>query len=174
MNDSLSLRRPPRKPIELQLTAMMDIFSMIVIFLVLGSVFGTSEMVIPAKMKVPQSFSKEGVESAPRVVIESKTVTTSITNDPVSLTHFRPKEGSPASNPAIELLKARLQTYIQSLPKQNQSPAILLNVIADRDAPYRDIFDVVTVFRGAGFNTLLFVAQGEAGTKIDINPGGSK
>lgn len=137
---------------------MIDIFSMIVIFLIFGTVFGASDMVIPPDMKIPKSVSKEGLESAPRLVIERDRVKISVWDSAVyPMEVFR---GGDAS--ALRSLRTRLKTYVQELPEGSKRTGLLLNVIADRATPYRDIYDVVKVFRMEGFESLLFIAMGES------------
>jgi biopolymer transport protein ExbD len=150
-------QRHRRNPLELQLTAMIDIFSMIVIFLIFGTVFGASEISIPSNILIPKSHSKEGVESAPRIVIQKKTVDVGMASPLVAIESFRSPESSEMMS-----LKSKIKTRLLSDKKKSKDQQKMLNIIADRETPYQDVFDVVRVFREAGFNTLLFVAVGEA------------
>lgn len=157
MSFNLLPKKPKKGPVELQLTAMIDVFSMIVIFLILGGVMGAADIVVPPSMQVPKSKSKEGIESAPRVVIESNQVTFSMAGAPIPIEGFR----NPATAPGLEKeLQAFASSFIESQKKLNK-PAIPLNIIADQNTPYRDIFDVVLAFRKAGFSSILFVATGQ-------------
>jgi biopolymer transport protein ExbD len=151
-------KRRRRTVLELQLTAMIDIFSMIVIFLIFGTVFGATELPIPRGLRVPTSFSDENVSRAPRLVIGSREVRTSISQEPLSIDLFRPNR---SEDLRIAKLKEKLKDYVAGLPQETRDSGVLLNVIADREAPYRDIYDVITVFRQAGFEALVFVASGE-------------
>lgn len=146
-------RKHRREPIELQLTPMIDVFSMLVIFLIKGTVFGVSDISTPPTMKLPESVSKEAAESAPQVAIDGDKVRVSLVKDEIPLAAFR-QPGSPQ----IEELKKQLKAYIGLLPPQARGSGVLLNVVADKAAPYQDVFDTVKVFRSAGFETLLFVA----------------
>ena len=67
MSDFIKMKR--REPMSLQLTAMIDIFSMIVIFLIMGTAFGTSDVILPKDFLLPHSNSKEDAETAPQLVI---------------------------------------------------------------------------------------------------------
>lgn len=177
MNTDFHSKRPRREPIELQLTAMIDVFSMIVIFLIFGTVFGAADIVIPTGIEIPKSLSKEGIESAPRVVITKTDVFLNLLEDgkPVPLTEFR-SHGGRAHVKA--LFKPALTEY-QKKKKENkqESKVAPLNLLADHDAPYADIFDVVIAFREMGFNTILFIANGVGGGSSNSNPmapGGTK
>lgn len=166
-------KRPEKEGMELQLTAMIDIFSMIVIFLILGSVFGASEMVIPSGMTIPQSVSHESADTAPRLVISADGVNLSVVEGTYPLDGFRGASagdeaggGAAVANAALrqqlrQQLKQQIDQYIARIPEADRAKKLLLNVIADQNAPYRDVFDVVKYFREAGFGTLLFVAEGE-------------
>jgi len=154
-------KKPKKGPVELQLTALIDVFSMIVIFLVLGGVMGAPDIVIPESMKIPKSKSKEGIESAPRVTLESDKVSFSLSSKPIPLQAF----SSPDSRERlVQELKPFASEYFKKQTEAKNSVKAI-NVIADQSTPYRDIFDVVLVFRKMGFGSVLFVANGEAGAK---------
>lgn len=155
MNDLISARSPRRHPMELQLTAMIDIFSMIVIFLILGAVFGASEMVIPEGIFLPKSVSKESVESAPRIIIGKQGVVSSLFNQMVTFREFREYENSAE----IAKIMGSVKKFVQSQNKSGKP--VLLNVIADSKMTYENIFPVIKVFQLSGFDALLFVAEGE-------------
>lgn len=163
MNFDFTARKARREPIELQLTAMIDVFSMIVIFLIFGTVFGAADIVIPTGIEIPKSLSKEGIESAPRVVITRTDVFLNVTGDlkPVPLTSFR----SPAGRAQMKAAFKPALAEFQKKKKESKESVTPLNLLADHDTPYADIFDVVLAFREMGFNTILFVANGVGGGK---------
>jgi biopolymer transport protein ExbD len=142
-------KRPKRRePLELQLTAMIDIFAMLVIFLLKSTVFGAVDVQVPQDMRLPSSMSKESLETSPKVIINSDRV-----------------EASFLSKSAIRLedvgsLKPAIQKYITELPKDSGAQATTLSVLADKEVPYRKIYDVVKVFREAGFGNVMFIAHG--------------
>ena len=157
-------RKPRRHGVELQLTAMIDIFSMIVIFLIFGTVFGASDIVIPPDMKIPKSASREGLDTAPRIIIDKDKVRVSIWDGAVyPLEGFHGGDGSAQ----VRTLRSRLKAYVAELPEGSKRTGLMLNVIADKNAEYRDIFDVVKVFRSEGFESLLFVAMGEGPGNVE-------
>lgn len=163
MNIDFFSKKPRREPIELQLTAMIDVFSMIVIFLIFGTVFGAADIVIPTGIEIPKSISKESLESAPRVVITKKEVFLNVTADlpPIPLEKFHSGSGREEVRKA---LKPAVSDYLAKKKESKESVAPL-NLLADLSTPYEDIFDVVVVFRQLGLNTILFVANGVGGDK---------
>lgn len=149
--------KKPRKPImTLNVTALIDICALLIIFLIMGTVFGESSIFIPNGVVIPKSFSKETVENAPKVTITQSGVMSSIQNDPVPLEWF--KEEVP--RPEMLAFKEKTKSYVNKIPAAARKSGVLLNVIADQNAPYKDIFSVVRVFREAGFQSVLFVARG--------------
>ena len=162
-NDDLTVRRHRKEPLELQLTAMIDIFSMIVIFLIFGTVFGAADIIVPGSIQVPKSVSKEGAESAPRLVIDANEVMFSGSGEKAPLSWFKGQDDESRSR--ADAFKGRIKGFVARLPDSAKGSGVLLNVIADQDTPYEDIFSVVRVFREAGFQSLLFVAAGEGKAK---------
>jgi biopolymer transport protein ExbD len=149
-------KKNKKGPIELQLTAMIDVFSMIVIFLILGGVFGATDIVIPGDMKIPKSQSKEGIEAGPRVAIMKDQVLFSMAKSPIPIRDFRVSE--------LEQTLARLMPEFEEYrqrQKESKATVFPLNLLADQNTPYQDVYDVVAAFRKMGFNSILFVAQGE-------------
>lgn len=157
----LFARRPRREVVELQLTPMIDIFSMLVIFLVLGAVHGQS-MDLPAIIQVPESSSKEGAELAPQLVLGDDKVEFRPLGIALSASLFASDAGVRATE--IQNLQAQLKEYTKTLPASATGAGLLLNVIADKNFPYRKLYNVLEVFRECGFETLLFVTTPERTT----------
>lgn len=158
MEESLAKRPHRKRPLELQLTAMIDIFSMIVIFLILGSVFGASTIAIPEGMILPKSNSKETLDPAPDVTVTKDSVTSSFAAEPISIADF--SDADKASE-----IRAHAARYLQNLPEAQKKKIKLLSIIADRELPYAKLFAVIRVYREAGFDTLMFSATGEGVSK---------
>jgi biopolymer transport protein ExbD len=163
MNTDFFSKKHRKEPIELQLTAMIDVFSMIVIFLIFGTVFGAADIVIPTGIEIPKSLSKESLETAPRVVITKKEVFLNVSSDlpPVSLEDFHSGGGRERVK---KVFRPVIGDYLKKKKESKESVAPL-NLLADLSTPYADIFDVVVVFRELGLNTILFVANGVGGGK---------
>ncbi len=149
------IKRPRREPMSLQLTAMIDIFSMIVIFLILGTVSGAAEIEFPEGFLLPSSLSKENAESAPHLMISLEKVEFKALKLEYPIENFLGEASS--ESPALVELTQKLKDYAKGLPITSKSSGLLLNVMADERVTYDKVFDVLRVFRGSGFETLLFV-----------------
>lgn len=167
-------KKPRRAALELQLTAMIDIFTMIVIFLIKGTVMGAAELDIPKETQIPRSFSAESLETSPQLLITKDEVRVSnLSKDAtpipsVKLSEF--KLGRDVEAASVKNLKATLKTELSKLTAKEREGGILLSVITDQKTPYADVFDVVRVFREAGFETLLFVAESQNLVQSEGNP----
>lgn len=150
------VKRRRRAPLNLPLTAMIDIFSLIVIFLIKGTVFGVAD-VSTANVKLPISVSKETVESAPQVLIAQDKVRVSALQKDYPLSLFKPENAGSAEAAS---LKKELADYIAKITPEAKSSGVLLNVVADRSESYEHVFDAIRLFRESGFQTLLFIATG--------------
>ena len=162
MNDSFFPPRRRRESLELQLTALIDVFSMIVIFLIFGTVFGAADMTIPKELQLPKSYSKEGIDSAPQVILQKGQVKFSIGNQTLPLADFKSEEGR---KHVQETLKASAQAFQDKRKGSAGGNITAINLVADQTAVYEDIFDVISVFRRLGFDSIFFVASGEVKKK---------
>jgi biopolymer transport protein ExbD len=148
-------KKSRRSTINLNVTALIDISALIIIFLIMGSVFGESSLSIPPNMMIPKSTSKENVENAPSVTISDTGVKASFNDDVVPLEWFHQNDDR------LKDYQSKVSKFVTDIPSDARTSGVLLNIIADAKTPYRDIFDVIRVFRTAGFQSVLFIAQGK-------------
>lgn len=152
-------KKHKREIINLNVIPLIDISSMIIIFLLMGAIFGETSIDVPMWLNVPKSENNENIESAPRVIIYKDTVQISFLNEQkMNIDAFRPKNLNSAN---LLTLVENVKSYIAKIPNQSRQAGVLLNVVADETTSYKDIFDVVAVFRKAGFESILFVALGK-------------
>lgn len=145
-----------KKPIYLQLTPMIDVFTLIIVFLLKGAVLGGVSIVFPSDMESAKSASKEVMEAAPEVLIYKDRVQIPSISQEFPLQFFE----SPDPD-KIKDLSGRIRSYIQSVSAHGKDNAIHANVVADAKVSYRNIFNVVKALRQAGFQSILFIAEGE-------------
>ncbi len=155
--------RRRKDPVQPQLTALIDVFSIIIIFLVAGTVFGTSSIILPKSLTLPKSFGKESIVSAPQLSISKDRVSTTLSDKVYPMEIF---SGKIENDPRLNDLKAEIKIFIANLRPEAKNAGILLNVVADRDLPYQMLFDVISVYRANGFQSLLFIAEGEKEAKV--------
>lgn len=150
-------RRHSKPVISLNLTALIDICAILIIFLILGTVFGETSVIQPEGLNVPKSSNTDQVQVAPQVTIHKGRVHLSINDSKAELEEFRP--GSESENLAIQ--RQAVREYLARLPVEIKKSGYLLNIVADSQTSYRDIFDVLRFYRDSGFQSILFVASGD-------------
>ena len=148
-----------REPIELQLTAMIDIFAMLIIFLIKGTVFGNVDVHFPETLALPKSVSKESVEPGPEVIIEGDQVQVTFLNQNIRLAAFQDPTGS---SPEIIKLHQQLRNSLTTPSPKGKHKSKTLNFVADRETPYNQLFDVMKVFRESGYESVLLIATGNS------------
>ena len=149
-----------RRIFSLQLTAMIDVFALIVIYLIKGTFFGSTDVNVPSDMRLPTSFSKENVETAPTVVISGGQVQLSMRPSKIALAAFDPKL---REEKETRILRAELKGLVNKIPAHAVKSGVLLSVVADAATPYRDVFNVIRLMRESGFEAMLFIASGPEG-----------
>jgi biopolymer transport protein ExbD len=148
--------KPHRAEIhEPRLAAMIDVFSILIIFLIAGTVMGTTAVELPFGLTPPLSTSKESMLTAPQLTIDRDRVRLSFSGEAFALSELQ-KELSAES--------LRFKTEIQTYLRQNQgkADADVINLVADRRMTYDKIFSVIRAAREAGIKSILFVSQSEA------------
>lgn len=141
--------------IVLNLTSMIDISAIIIIFLVMGTVFGTSAIEPPADMKFPRSFNKEMIENAPQIIITDTFIEVPFIHRQIDLGNILAGDTA-----RLKVVMVELKKYIEAIPVEMKGSGVLLNVLADKKTPYKTIYETSNFFREAGFQSMLFVAEG--------------
>lgn len=154
---NFNIRKSRRNILIPQLTPLIDVFTIIIIFLILGSFFSKADVIFPKGMILPKSKNKESPLTAPQVQIREKTIWFSVTRKEYPLELFQRADRGMNQK---DVLRGEIRRYISDLPKRLKVGGILLNVAADQATPYRNLFDVLQFFRSSGFQTTLFVAEG--------------
>ncbi len=149
-----SIGKGKQKTLVLNLTSMIDICAILIIFLIMGTVIGQEDIMIPSGFKFPRSFNKEILENAPQIIVYNDEVSIKFLNKNVRVVLLQTE-----SKEKNDLAK-QIQTYIENIPTKLKSSGILLNLVADGRIPYNTIYDVSKFFRESGFQSILFVAEG--------------
>lgn len=141
---------------ELPINAMIDIFAMIVIFLVLGSVFGAADIPLPAGVTLPKSQINDSVILAPQITLTGENVEF----DFLAYKIDRKTLALPASadyRRAVDDTKA----YLSKVPLEVKTGQNPINIVADAETPYLDVYYAVRLVREAGFENVLFLSSFE-------------
>ncbi len=152
---SASVGGKGKKNIVLNLTSMIDICAILIIFLVMGTVIGQEEFMTPPGLKFPRSYNKEILENAPQIIIFDDEVDIKFLNRKIKVPLVRDKTNELAVKVASEV-----QKYVEEMPIKVKASGVLLNLVADGRVPYNTIYDVSKFFRENGFQSILFVAEG--------------
>ncbi|MFN8848038.1 MAG: hypothetical protein ACK5W9_14390, partial [Bdellovibrionales bacterium] len=113
-----------------------------------------SAIVLPPGVELAQSQSKEASQVAPQVIISRESVTFKMIEKTRSIEELSKDEIS-----TLEPLIGDFKKYL--LANQNVEGSDLVNIIGDSSTNYRVIYNVVKLLRTSGFQSMLFVAEGE-------------
>ena len=156
-----------RKVNEPQLAAMVDVFSLLIVFLVMGTVFNAASVVVPEGLKLPLSISRDPIDVTHQVIIQDNLIDFLFLKKKVdpSLLFSSP------NSPERESMKSELTNFVSQLPKAQavaetsvpgaSVPPLVLNLVADQSVKYKLVFDVVKMCREAGFQSVLFITMGK-------------
>lgn len=162
--DDLFQVKKKKKLIGLQLAPLIDIFVLIIIFLIKGTVMSNASINPPADLNPARSKSPEGVEPAGQIYVSQAEVYFSMINEKISLEEFM----NSIENTSTDNVKgrageitAKLKEFLKTIPDSEKKSGILMNFLADAAVDYRAVFEVSKYCRQVGFENILFVAQGE-------------
>ncbi|MFN8790663.1 MAG: ExbD/TolR family protein [Bdellovibrionales bacterium] len=142
------------KVIGLQLAPMIDIFVLIIVFLLKGTILESTAIEKPEGLQLAKSVSREESEVAPQVVISSTKVSFKMVNEERPASAFE-SEDFDVRDPLIQAFKDYIQKNKKIEGAQN------INVISDQAMSYKVVYNVVRLLRVSGFQSMLFVAEGE-------------
>lgn len=151
--------KPRRRVILLQLAPMIDVFVLIIVFLLKATVLSNVAIIWPSDLKTAKSASTEGVETATQVTVTKDYVEFNMIGKKIPLKEFT--RGSENKKEEITASGNDLDRYLKGLQKQAESPFYNVNLVADAGLEYQDLFPVVAFLRSHGFNSILFLAEGE-------------
>ena len=156
-----------RDPTEPQLAAMIDVFSILIIFLIAGTAMDSSVMDIPIELGLAQTSSKSSSINAPQVTLLKGEVNINFIDSKLSIHDI--KNGS-IDSPQIAEIRKKLKNYLVKIKETNKKSGTEMqllesvNLLADKDTPYKDVFTVVKFFRINGFQNTILVGVEQSGT----------
>lgn len=150
------LRRKKKKNFNLPLTPLIDIFSILVIFLITGTYFAPASIEMPDDLDLPNSKSTESLEVATQVVISRSRVSIPDLKYSLPLKSFQSLEGSKISD-----FQAQISGLVEKIPASQRQNGVTVNLVADKSLPYSLVYNVIQAARVKNVDNVLFVASGE-------------
>jgi biopolymer transport protein ExbD len=157
MMDDIFTKKKERVPFELNLNSLADIVSILVIYLIVTTVFGASDISLPKDFRLPTSLSKEQMEVAPQILVHNGMVTFSKTKKSISVASLI------GGGSSAEDYLGHLRAAIKDHKKVMGDAQLLLSFVADSRTEYGHVYPIIRALRQAGFETVIFVAAGEEG-----------
>lgn len=155
-----------REPTEPQLATMIDVFSILIIFLIAGTAMDSSVLNIPSDLILPETVSSETTVNAPQVTLVNRVLILNFIDEKISI-----NELSDPQNQKLSRIKQKLQDYLErvsSKSKKEMANIQLLksiNLVADKSAIYNDIYLIMKTFKDFGFQNTILVGTDAGGRK---------
>lgn len=153
-----------REPTEPQLATMIDVFSILIIFLIAGVTMESSVLSIPADLFLPETTSEATSVNAPQVTIENDVVSLNFIKESLSIQEL---EQDLVNSKKIKRIEQKIKSYLQKVDEDKKKKLKdsqwlkSINLVADRDTSYKKLFVVLKFLRNLGFlNTILVGVEG--------------
>lgn len=140
--------------IVLQLAPMIDIFVLVIVFLLKGTVMSETVISTPDIVEFAKSESRETTEIAPEVYISQTEVDFRMIEHRMSIYEILRDELDP-KDPVFD----KFREFNASNPEMSGNTLMHINVVADYRTNYKTLYHVVRLLRQAGFKAMLFIAE---------------
>ena len=137
--------------IVLQLAPMIDIFVLVIVFLLKGTVLTETVISNPELVDIAKSESREVTELAPEVYITHNNVEFRMINEKIPLSEIMNEELD-LDNPLINKFKK----YMSQSQEVDGNTLMHVNIVADYKTSYKAIYHVIRLLRVSGFKAMLF------------------
>ena len=151
-----SIENTRRFPLQLQLAPMIDIFVLIIVFLLKSTIVADVSIVFPREMHPPMSKSKDSLETFPEVVVTETELIVGVIHENINLADLE-KLGEDRMTD----LKNKVEQYAKAKDEKVRSQATHVNLITFRGNNYKNVFSSVKFLRKIGFQSVAFIAEGE-------------
>ena len=153
--DLFKKQKEKREIAGLQLAPIIDVFIVIIIFLVLGSFSKGVVVELPNPFQLAKSIDDETVEFAYEVFLNEKKINFKFLKKELSISEFFSDEMT--RNIISESIKSSI-TKSQSQKKINPTN---LNFVIDQATNYGPIFDLSEFLRANGFENISYITEKE-------------
>lgn len=141
-----------KKVLVLQLAPMIDIFVLVIVFLLKGTVMSETAVTAPESVKLAKSESRESTEVAPEVYISETHIEFKMINFKMSMKEILNDNLDPK-----DLIFSKLADF--HLRNGKELGLRHINLVVDYRVTYKAIYHVVRILRAAGFKSMLFIAE---------------
>lgn len=154
--DLNSIENTRRFPLRLQLAPMIDIFFLIIIFLLKATIVADVSIVFPREMHPPLSHSKESLETYPEVVVTETEIIMGMIHETLNI-----KDLEKLDDKKLSELSYKVENYVKTKGEAVRGSAMHINLITYRGNNYKNVFASVKFLRRIGFQSVAFIAEGE-------------
>lgn len=147
-------KKRKRSIMEPRLIAMIDVFSILTIFLIAGTVTDVSSIVLPGGLTLPFGTKPGSLMPATQINLSHGWVSIAGEKESYPFEAFR-NDGDRSLAP----LRLRLKDEAARRRAKDQNADLAIYVVADQSVVYRDLFDVMRGFRAEGFESLILISE---------------
>lgn len=143
--------------VALQLAPIIDVFIVIIIFLVMGALSKGVSVEVPPNLKLAKATTEDSLEitSEVHVLNEKQDIFFKFINEKISSVEL-------LSDPLKQKkLQDQIKQYLDKLSPKNKSGGISLNLVIDEKIKYYTVFELSQFLRNSGFENLSFVTERE-------------
>jgi len=155
--DSFLKKRKRRNGVQLVLTPLIDIFTLLIIFIVKGTVFSQSDLILPKGVTVPESHSKESLDNTPKLLVFADRFQWGPAKEEYPIGIVRDEF---ALHPLRQQFVQRLKAYFDKESAGKAASPWTVQVIADKASRYETIFSVSQFLQAAGVARVVYVTSG--------------
>ena len=152
--ENISFKR--RSTLRLQLAPMIDIFMLLIVFLLKSTVVADISIIFPGELVAPKSLSQESLETFPEVFVF---------NDRIELPFIDEKHPLASleemGSAELKKIRTKVEAYVRSAEGESKQNVVNVNILSSRENNYKNIFESVKFLRQIGFQSVLFIAEGE-------------
>lgn len=153
------------EPTEPQLATMIDVFSILIIFLIAGTAMDSSVLNVPIDIMLPSTQSKATSLNAPQVTLNSGKLIMNFIQDEIALEELVAE----VESEKVKNIKIKLNSYLEKIKKNSHKSKAdtqllqSINFVTDKKTSYADVYKTIKVFRNLGFQNTILVGMEQVG-----------
>lgn len=139
---------------ELDLIPMVAIFSMLILFLIAGTVVTNNDMAIPSHLRLAEGMKKDDISDSPKVVIADGGVQVSIFDESMDFSLFKEKYRNQPQRVRFRKSLEKMRMMMGGADKLTP-----FHIIADRSLSYARLYPIMNELRFDGVDSFLFISE---------------